>query len=47
MKREGGQEAGYCSKMVSDPMVMDVCLVFKVAVVFSSMYFRFLFVKPS
>ncbi len=44
MKSEGGREAGYSSKMLSD---RGVCLLFNVAIVFSSMYFRFLFVKPS
>ncbi len=28
-------------------VVIDVCLLFNVAVVFSSKYFHFLFVKPS
>ncbi len=28
-------------------MAIDVCLLFNVVVVFSSMYFRFVFVKPS
>jgi hypothetical protein len=46
MKREGGREAGYCSKMLSD-LGDDVCLLFNVAVVFSSTYFRFLLVKHS
>jgi hypothetical protein len=44
MKREWGQEASYCWNMVS---AIDVCLTFNVAVVFSSKYFRFLFVQHS
>ncbi len=38
-KNEWGYEAGYCSKIVSDPG--DRCLFFNVVVVFSSTYFRF------
>ncbi len=41
MKNEGGREAGKCSKVVPD----HVYLFFYEAVVFSAMYFRFLFVK--
>jgi hypothetical protein len=45
MKNEGGWGAGKFSKMVS--VRGDRCLfTFNVAVVFSSKYFRFLFVKP-
>jgi hypothetical protein len=40
MKNEKGQEAGYRTAAI------DVCLLFNVAVVFSSKYFRFLFVEP-
>jgi hypothetical protein len=46
MKRKGGREAGFCLKMVSD-VAINVYLLFNVAIVFSSKYFRFLFVKPS
>jgi hypothetical protein len=45
MKNEGGWGAGKCSKMVLT-VAIDVYLLFNVAVVFSSKYFRFLFVKP-
>ncbi len=45
MKKERGQEASYCYNMVSDGG--DRCLsTFNIALVFSSKYFRFLFVKP-
>jgi hypothetical protein len=49
MKREGDQEAGYCLKMLSDrgDRCLFTFLLFNVAVVFSSMHFRFLFVKHS
>jgi hypothetical protein len=44
MKREGGQEAGKCSKMVSDRS--DRCLFFFFfVIIFSSTYFRFRLVK--
>jgi hypothetical protein len=46
MKREGGREAGYSSKMLLDRGDRHL-LLFNVAIVFSSKYFRFLFVKPS
>jgi hypothetical protein len=45
MKMEGGQEAGY--RLWFGTVAIDVCLIFNVAVVFSSTYFRFLFVKLS
>ncbi len=45
MKKEGGREASYCSKMILT-VAIDVCLLFNVAIVFSENYFRFLFVMP-
>jgi hypothetical protein len=47
MKYQGGQEAGYCSKMVSDRVAIDVGLLYTFFVAFSSTYFRFPSVKPS
>jgi hypothetical protein len=44
MKREGGWEAGYCSKTVSD-VAIDVCLLFNFVVFFSTTNLHFLFVK--
>jgi hypothetical protein len=46
MKNEGSQEAASARRWFWT-VAIDVCLFFNVAVVFSSKYFRFLFVKLS
>jgi hypothetical protein len=44
---KGGGPGGWTVRRCFRTMAIDVCLLFNVAVVFSSTYFRFLFVKHS
>jgi hypothetical protein len=44
MKNEGGQEAGYCQRRFWT-VAMNVCLLFNIVVVFSSIFFPFLLCK--